>query len=82
MKEKIEKINFNELSLDDAQELLNELLTHKDEDFKDLVTTIIDTIEYSVITSEEVPVSIDLIFNNDRVKLVVDDLLDEYKESE
>ena len=73
MKEKIEQLNFSELSKSDAQDLLNELLTHDGQDFKDLVTVIIDTIDTNTVSE-----SIELIFNNDRVKLVVDELLNEY----
>lgn len=78
MKEKIEQLNFSELSKSDAQDLLNELLTHDGQDFKDLVTVIIDTIDTNTVNSDTVSESIELIFNNDRVKLVVDELLNEY----
>lgn len=82
MKEKIESINFNELSLEDAQNLLNELLTYDGEEFKEMVTTVIDAIEFSIVSEDVIPVSIDTIFNNERVKVVVDEILSEYSEEE
>lgn len=80
MKEKIENLNFNELTIESSNELLNELLTYDDDDeFKELVINIIDSIEYSVVTNDSIPESINIIFNNDRVKTVIDTLLEEYK---
>lgn len=73
MKEKIEKINFNELSVEDTNNLLNELLTHEGDDFKELVLTIIDTMEYT--STDETPTSIDIIFSNERVKSLIDEIL-------
>lgn len=81
MKEIIESINFNELTLEGAQNLLSELLTYDGEEFKELVTLVIDTIEFSIV-NEDIPVSIDVIFNNERVKFIVDELLSEYSEDE
>jgi len=80
MKEKIEKINFNEITLEESQDLLNELLTYDGDEFKELVTSIIDTVDFTLESEGKIPVSIDVIFNNDRVKIIVDELLSEYSD--
>lgn len=78
MKEKIESINFNEISLEESQELLNELLTYDGEEFKELVTLIIDSYDELIIDDGKVlPKPIELLFNNDRVSSTIDELLEE-----
>lgn len=78
MKEKIENTNFNEISLDGANELLNELLSYNDNEFKNNVISIIDAIEYSNVDENKMNKNIEVIFNNERVKSVIDELLEEY----
>lgn len=78
MKEKIESINFNEISLEESQELLNELLTYDGDEFKELVTLIIDSYDELIIDDGKVlPEPIELLFNNDRVISIMIELLEE-----
>ena len=79
MKEKIECINFNEITLEESQELLNELLSYDGVEFKDLVMSIIDKIDESAFTGSIIPPPIDLLFSEKRVSLVVGELLEEYE---
>jgi len=78
MKEKIEQTNFDELTSEGANELLTELLTYVGDEFKELVVTVIDTIEYSSVSENKMNSNIEILFNNDRVKEVIDGLLDDY----
>lgn len=79
MKEKIENINFKELTMDDANSLLNELLTYEGIDFKENIIAIIDTINFSQVNDDEnISEPIEIIFKNDRVQEVMNTLLDEY----
>lgn len=79
MKEKIEKTNFNELTLDGANEILNELLSYDGDDFRNLVINIIDVIDYSSVNENNMNPNVEVIFNNERVKNVIYELSDEYE---
>lgn len=79
MKEKIEKTNFNELTLDGANEILNELLSYDGDDFRNLVINIIDVIDYSSVNENDMNPNVEVIFNNERVKNVIYELSDEYE---
>ena len=78
MKEKIESTNFNELTLDGANEILNELLTYQGEEFKEYVINIIDSIDNSIIDGGNMNENIRMIFNNERVIPVLDEIYKEY----
>ena len=80
MKEKIENLDFNAMTVEDANNLLTSLLELDDDGWKESVIEIIDKIELSQMSDDEIPKSYEVIFNNDRVKAVAENLLDEYNE--
>lgn len=78
MKEKIENTNFSEITLDGANEILNELLTYDGDEFKEYVISIIDSIDNSILDGGNVNRNIEVIFNNERVIPVLDEIYKEY----
>ena len=78
MKEKIENTNFSEITLDGANKLLTELLTYDGEEFKDYVISVFDSIDNSVIDGGNMNKNIEVIFNNERVNIVLDEIYKEY----
>jgi hypothetical protein len=80
MKEKIENLDFNTMTVEDANDLLTSLLELDDDKLKESVIDIIDKIELSQMTDDQIPKSYEVIFNNDRVKVIAENLLDEYNE--
>lgn len=78
MKEKIENTNFSEITLDGANEILNELLTYDGDEFKDYVISIIDSIDNSILDGGNMNRNIEIIFNNERVIPVLDEIYKEY----
>lgn len=71
MKEKIEKTDFNEMSLESANEFLNELLKTEDEELKENVIAFIDALDYSKIQDKTLNSNLDVIFNNEKIKNVL-----------
>jgi hypothetical protein len=80
MKETIENLDFNTMTEESANDLLTSLLELDDDGLKESVVEIIDKIELSQMSDDEIPKSYEVIFNNDRVKEVAENLLDEYNE--
>lgn len=80
MKETIENLDFSTMTEDGAKELLTSLLELDDAGLKETVIEIIDKIELSQMSDDEIPASYEIIFNNDKVKAVAENLLDEYNE--
>lgn len=80
MKETIENLDFNTLDEAGATDLLNTMLEQNDEVLKEAVVEIIDKIELSQMTDDDIPKSYEIIFNNDRVKVIAENLLDEYND--
>lgn len=75
MKQKIEQADFDKMTSETANELLTELLTYSGDEFKDLVVSIIDN---TAISENEMNTNIEVIFNNERVRTIIDELLSEY----
>jgi len=80
MKETIENLDFSTMTEEAANELLTSLLELDDDGLKESVVEIIDKIELSQMNDDEIPRSYEVIFNNDKVKAVAENLLDEYNE--
>ena len=80
MKETIENLDFNTMTEEGANDLLTSLLELDDDGLKESVVEIIDKIELSQMSDDEIPKSYEVIFNNDRIKAVAENLLDEYNE--
>lgn len=80
MKETIKNLDFSTMTEDGAKELLTSLLELDDAGLKETVIEIIDKIELSQMSDDEIPASYEIIFNNDKVKAVAENLLDEYNE--
>ena len=78
MKEKIESLDFNTMTEEDSNELLNELLQLDDENLKDTVISIIDKMEISDMNDENIPKSYEVIFNDEKIKGITENLLEEY----
>jgi hypothetical protein len=80
MKETIENLDFSTMTEDGANDLLTSLLELDDDGLKESVINIIDKIELSQMSDDQIPKSYEIIFNNDRVKAIAENLLDEYNE--
>jgi hypothetical protein len=80
MKEQIEKLDFATMDEGQANDFLNSLLELSEDDLKEAVVNVIDKIELSTMNDESIPQSYEIIFNNDTVKTIAENLLDEYNE--
>ena len=80
MKETIENLDFNTMDESGANDLLNSLLELTDEVLKESVVEIIDKIELSQMSNDSIPKSYEVIFNNDKIKNIAENLLEEYND--
>lgn len=80
MKETIENLDFSTMDENGANDLLNSLLELTDEALKESVVDIIDKIELSQMSDDSIPKSYEIIFNNDKIKAVAENLLEEYND--
>ena len=81
MIEKIKSLDFVNLNEADSQNLLTEMLSQNDDELKEYINTIVDGINYEdteIESIDELSVSYKTIFNNDRVKKLMEELLEEY----
>jgi hypothetical protein len=81
MIEKIKSLDFAQMSEDDSQNLLTEMLTLGDDELKECINVVVDGINYEdteIDSIDELSVSYKTIFNNERVKLLMEQLLEEY----
>ena len=81
MKEKLESIDFENLSMSEANDILNELLTYDGEEFKENIFTIIDNWKFTQ-PEDEINEAVEFIFTNERVRNFIDSLVDEYDNAE
>ena len=82
MKETIGNLDFTTMTEDGANDLLNSLLELTDEALKETVVDIIDKIELSQMSDDSIPKSYEVIFNNDKIKNIAENLLEEYNADE
>lgn len=84
MIEKIKELDFSTLSTEDTDILVTEMIALSDDELKENVNTIIDTIDYKYTSEDENTLfpSYDTIFGNDRIKEVLNNLLKEYEEND
>jgi len=80
MKEQIENLDFSTMTEESANDLLTSLLELDDNELKETVVDIIDKIELSQMSDDSIPKSYEVIFNNDKIKAVAENLLEEYNE--
>lgn len=81
MIEKIKTLDFVAMNEADSQSLLTEMLALGDDDLKECINTVVDSINYEdteIDSIDELLVSYKTIFNNDRVKVLMEQLLEEY----
>ncbi len=81
MIEKIKTLDFVNMNEEDSQNLLTEMLSQNDDELKESINTIVDGINYEdteIESIDELSVSYKTIFNNDRVKQLMEQLLEEY----
>ena len=81
MIEKIKTADFVNMNEEDSQNLLTEMLSQNDDELKESINTIVDGINYEdteIESIDELSVSYKTIFNNDRVKQLMEQLLEEY----
>ncbi len=81
MIEKIKTLDFVAMNEADSQSLLTEMLELGDDDLKECINVIVDSINYEdteIDSIDELLVSYKTIFNNDRVKVLMEQLLEEY----
>ena len=82
MKETIDNLDFTTMTEDGAKDILNSLLELTDEALKETVVEIIDKIELSEMSDDSIPKSYEIIFNNNKIKEVSENLLEEYNADE
>jgi len=80
MKETIENLDFNTMTEESTNDLLTSLLELDDDGLKETVIEIIDKIELSQMSDDEIPASYEIIFNHDRIKAIAENLLEEFNE--
>ncbi len=81
MIEKLKTMDFAQMSEDESKSILAEMLELNDEDLKECVNVVVDSINYEdtdVDNIEELSVSYRTIFSNDKIKQIMEDLLEEY----
>lgn len=82
MIEKIKSLDLNTINESDSTELLNDILKLEEDGIKECINTVIDSIEYTdteVSDINEMSVFHKIFFNDDKVKLLMEDLLKEYE---
>lgn len=84
MIEKIKELDFSTMQDEETDVLLDELMNLSDDDLKESLNEIIDTIDYKYTSDEETSLypSYDKIFGNERIKGMLSELLKEYEQSE
>ena len=84
MIEKVKELDFEKMSEEESDVLLEELMNQSDEDLKESLNNIIDTIDYKYTSEEESDLfpSYNKIFGNERIKEMLSVLLKEYEETE
>jgi hypothetical protein len=83
MVEKIKTFDFTNSTGEQVESLISEMVALPTEQLKECLNEVIDTIDmkYTAEDSTEVlPESYKTIFNNDKVKVVLEILLDEYNQ--
>jgi len=80
MKEEIENLDFSTMDEESANDFLTSLLELNEEDLKNAVVDVIDKIDLATMTDDSIPASYEIIFNNDKVKAIAENLLEEYNE--
>jgi Tol biopolymer transport system component len=81
MIEKIKTADFTNMSEEESQNMLTEMLTLGDDELKNCVNTIVDTIKYEDTEKESIDdlsVAYKTIFSNDKIKKIMEGLLEEY----
>lgn len=81
MIEKLKTMDFALMSEDEAKNILTEMLELNNDDLKECVNVVVDSINYEdtdVDNIEELAISYRTIFNNDKIKQIMEDLLEEY----
>ncbi len=80
MKETIENLDFSTMTEDGANDLLKTLLELDAEPLKESVVSIIDKLELSQMSEDSIPKSYEIIFNDNKIKEVAEQLLEEYND--
>jgi hypothetical protein len=81
MIEKLKTMDFDQMSEDETKNVLIEMLELNDDDLKECVNVIVDSINYEdtdVDNIDELSVSYRIIFDNDKIKQIMEELLEEY----
>lgn len=81
MIEKMKTMDFVAMNEEDSQNLLTDMLVLNDDELKECINIIVDSINYEdteIDNIDELLVSYKTIFNNDRIKQLMEQLLEEY----
>lgn len=84
MEEKLKALDFNNLNEEETNNILSEMLLLNDDDLKQSVYIIIDSIEYDETENsnvEELSVFYKTIFSNDKIKEIMQNILEEYEKN-
>lgn len=80
MIEKIKNFDYLNSTEQEVEKLISELVKLPKDELKDVINNIVDTIDYKFTSDEsdeKLPNSYELIFNNDIIKSLLDELLDD-----
>jgi polyhydroxyalkanoate synthesis regulator phasin len=83
MIERIKGFDYLNSSEEDVNKLIEDLVTLSSDDLKNCVNEIVDTIDYKYTAddgTDKLPDSYEIIFNNEKIKQVLEDLLEEYNQ--
>ena len=84
MVEKLKELEFSNLSQEETDGILTEMLSLNDDDIKECVYLIIDSVNYEDTDNENIEnlsVFYKTVFNNEKVKGVMQDILEEYEKN-
>ena len=83
MIERIKNFDYLNSSVEDVNKLIEDLVVLPNEELKNCINEIVDTIDYKYTSDEgeeKLPLSYETIFNNEIIKKVLEDLLEDYNQ--
>lgn len=84
MMEKLKNMDFSSVDTDETNNILNEMLSLNDEDLKESVFIIIDSINYEstdIDNIDQLSIFYKTVFENDKIKEVMQGILEDYEKN-
>lgn len=84
MIEKLKSLDFTNVTQEETDNILSEMLSLNDDDMKECIYLIIDSVDYGDTDSdkiEDLSVFYKTVFNDEKVKGIMQSILDEYEKN-